>query len=86
MVRVVCETEVPSPGTATRPARKELSGDLDTIVLKALRKESPARRYADAGAMADDIRRFLEDQPVHARPKHRRGIVRGGSRDATGAV
>jgi len=68
MVRVVCETEVPKPSErATRPLARELSGDLDTIVMKALRKE-PARRYADAGAMADDIRRFLEDRPVLARP------------------
>jgi hypothetical protein len=36
-------------------------------VLLALRKE-PGRRYASAGAFADDIKRHLESRPVHARP------------------
>jgi non-specific serine/threonine protein kinase/serine/threonine-protein kinase len=58
MVRIVCDTEPQKPSSAvrgetadsTRPASfaKALSGDLDTIVLKALRKE-PSRRYASVG-------------------------------------
>jgi serine/threonine protein kinase/WD40 repeat protein len=40
--------------------------DLETILLKALAKE-PERRYLDAGAMAADLRRVLEDQPIQAR-------------------
>lgn len=44
-----------------------LKGDLDNIVLKALRKE-PERRYASAGAFADDIDRHLRGLPVTARP------------------
>ncbi len=44
-----------------------LRGDLETIVGKALEKE-PARRYASAAALAEDLRRFLEHQPLAARP------------------
>src|SRR5262249_30295466 len=40
--------------------------DLETIVLKAMAKE-PGRRYASAGELAEDLRRFLEDRPVRAR-------------------
>jgi serine/threonine-protein kinase len=46
---------------------QELSGDLDNIVLMALRKE-PERRYASAAALADDIERSLAHLPVRARP------------------
>ncbi|MFO0893160.1 MAG: serine/threonine-protein kinase [Isosphaeraceae bacterium] len=41
--------------------------DLETIVLKAIDKELP-RRYSTAEAMAEDLRRFLEDEPIKARP------------------
>jgi serine/threonine protein kinase len=44
----------------------ELEGDLDTIVLKALRKE-PWRRYASAQELSDDLGRYLEGRPVLAR-------------------
>jgi serine/threonine-protein kinase len=46
--------------------RRRLEGDLDTIVLTALRKE-PQRRYASAEHMADDLRRHLAGLPVAAR-------------------
>jgi serine/threonine-protein kinase len=45
---------------------QELSGDLDNIVLMALRKE-PERRYASAAALAEDIERGLANLPVRAR-------------------
>jgi len=45
---------------------KRLSGDLDNIVLKALRKE-PKRRYASVEQFAEDVRRHLESLPVIAR-------------------
>ncbi len=56
-------------GDRLTPARlaRELSGDLDNIVLMALRKE-PQRRYASAQALAEDIERTLAHLPVRARP------------------
>jgi serine/threonine-protein kinase len=45
---------------------RELQGDLDNIVLMALRKE-PARRYDSAQALALDVERFLAHRPVQAR-------------------
>jgi serine/threonine-protein kinase len=55
----------------TRRGRGELTGDLDAICLKALRKE-PGERYAGAAAFADDLRRYLDGQPVAARRGGRR--------------
>jgi serine/threonine protein kinase len=76
IVRNVCEAEAALPSTALREmnaeatgavrAPTELQGDLDTIVLKALRKE-PERRYLSAQALSDDIRRYLDGKPVSAR-------------------
>jgi eukaryotic-like serine/threonine-protein kinase len=45
--------------------KKELSGELGTIVMKAIRKE-PERRYESAGQLADDIQRYLSGKPVKA--------------------
>jgi len=44
-----------------------LRGDVETIVGKALRKD-PAARYDSAGALGDDIERYLRDEPIAARP------------------
>ena len=60
----------PSAVTADTRLRRRLRGDLDTIVLKALKK-SPGERYATADALAADIERHLADEPVHARPDSR---------------
>jgi serine/threonine protein kinase/Tfp pilus assembly protein PilF len=54
-------------GTTTGKLRRALRGDLDTIVAKALRK-NPADRYASAAAFAEDIRRYLRQEPITARP------------------
>jgi serine/threonine-protein kinase len=47
--------------------RRKLRGDLDTIVLMALRKE-PQRRYRSVIELAADIDRYLRQMPVSARP------------------
>jgi WD40 repeat protein len=54
--------EPPSPRTL-KPA---LPRDLETICLKTLAKQ-PADRYADCQALADDLRRWLDDEPIQAR-------------------
>ena len=46
---------------------KSLKGDLDWIVMKALEKERQ-RRYETANALAMDVRRYLNNEPVNARP------------------
>jgi non-specific serine/threonine protein kinase/serine/threonine-protein kinase len=70
IVRAVCRTEPPPPSATvdgrTRE-RSQLKGDLDTIVMKALRKD-PARRYPSVQELWEDLRRYLEGLPVHARP------------------
>ena len=43
-----------------------IPSDLETIVLKAIEKD-PERRYATAEALAEDLRRFLDDEPIQAR-------------------
>jgi eukaryotic-like serine/threonine-protein kinase len=53
-------------GTTRERLKRRLRGDLDAIVLTALRKD-PARRYPGAGAMAEDLRRHLQGLPVGAR-------------------
>ncbi len=64
---------VPTPETVSRARggtpdklRRRLAGDLDNIVLMALRKE-PQRRYASVDELSRDIGRHLESRPVRAR-------------------
>ena len=66
--RVICQTEPQRPSLAVEePERaRALRGDLDNIVLRALAK-APERRYASAGHLGDDLRRYLEGRPVRAR-------------------
>ncbi len=56
-----------SRGRAIAELERDLQGDLDWIVLKALEKDRE-RRYATPNEMAADIRRHLENRPVLARP------------------
>jgi tetratricopeptide (TPR) repeat protein/tRNA A-37 threonylcarbamoyl transferase component Bud32 len=65
--QAICEVEAQPPSRqAERALRRELAGDLDALVLMALRKE-PASRYASAEQLADDVFRHLERLPVQAR-------------------
>jgi serine/threonine-protein kinase len=54
-------------GTHPASLRRRLAGDLDNIVLMALRKE-PERRYQSAAALGEDIQRHLDGLPVRAQP------------------
>jgi serine/threonine-protein kinase len=78
--RVVCEEEPERPSAVVTPAsergspgrpiasealRRRLAGDLDAVVLKALRKE-PAARYTTADALLEDVQRHLGGLPVSA--------------------
>ncbi len=56
--------DIVAPATITR---RQLRGDLDTIVMKAL-DDDPERRYPSAGTFADDIDRLLDGRPVSAHP------------------
>ena len=93
IVRTVAETEPRAPSLVAEarttrgfPSPSELRGDLDTIVLKALRKE-PLRRYQSAQELSEDLGRHLGGMPVRARKdtmryragkfvaRHRAGVV-----------
>lgn len=53
-------------GTTPDKLRRTLSGDLETIVARAM-KNNPQERYASITALADDLRRYLEREPISAR-------------------
>ena len=69
--RVVCHVTPRPPSEAAPPDRARAPwGDLDTVVMAALDKD-PARRYASAAALADDLRRVRDGLPPTARPATR---------------
>jgi tetratricopeptide (TPR) repeat protein/predicted Ser/Thr protein kinase len=65
-VRVICE-EKPRPLGRSWSGVRRLDADIETIVGKALEKEAD-RRYGSAAAFSDDIGRYLDSQPILARP------------------
>jgi serine/threonine protein kinase len=68
LLKAITETDPPRLSLAASGdrLRRRLRGDLDTIVMKALKKK-PADRYASVTAMAEDLRRSLEHEPIAAR-------------------
>jgi eukaryotic-like serine/threonine-protein kinase len=64
LLRIVCDRDPEKPSVAGKS--RELQGDLDAIVLKAMRKE-PERRYASVGELAADLKRRRTGKPVLAR-------------------
>lgn len=65
----ISEAEVPLPSsnvTHSRKIHREIRGDLDNIVAKALKK-APQERYGTVSGFADDLRRWLDHEPISAR-------------------
>ena len=62
--RVICEA-LPKPVTTALTRSGKVAPDLETIILGALEK-NPARRYQSVAAMAEDVRRYLADEPIVA--------------------
>jgi serine/threonine protein kinase/tetratricopeptide (TPR) repeat protein len=83
LVKAITETEPLRPSDTTSTANAEnlaekrattadklhrlLRGDLDTIIVKALKK-NPQERYASVTGFADDLQRYLKHEPISARP------------------
>jgi serine/threonine-protein kinase len=68
--RAILESPPPPPSSVSDApvGARRLRGDLDRIVLMALRKE-PERRYVSAAQLGDDVERYLSGRPILARPE-----------------
>ncbi|RMF71636.1 MAG: serine/threonine protein kinase, partial [Planctomycetota bacterium] len=80
-IRTVAESRIEPLGSHDRALR----GDVETVIAKALERE-PDRRYASAAELAGDIRRFLADEPIVARPPSAAYHFRKFARRNTAAV
>jgi len=68
LIRQIVERDPPclSDAVADKNLHRQLRGDLETIIAKAMKKDS-RERYGTVTAMADDLRRYLLHQPISAR-------------------
>jgi serine/threonine protein kinase len=69
LIKAIVETEAPRPSEVVKgpdKVRRSLQGDLDSIVAKALKKD-PRDRYFSVTALAEDIGRYLRQQPISTR-------------------
>jgi serine/threonine-protein kinase len=66
LIKAIVETDAPRLSDVA-PNGRTFRGDLDNIVAKALKKR-PEERYASVTAFAEDLRRYLNREPVSARP------------------
>jgi serine/threonine protein kinase/tetratricopeptide (TPR) repeat protein len=66
VMRAICEDDPSGPSSVTGKDSRQIRGDLDAIVLTALRKQ-PSWRYASADQLADDIGRYRQGWPVAAK-------------------
>ncbi|HVN03873.1 MAG TPA: serine/threonine-protein kinase [Bryobacteraceae bacterium] len=76
-MRAICEHDPPPPSAVAAASAAKLRGELDAIVLQALRK-NPEERYHSVRAMADDVTAWMEGRPVaaHNPPWWRRALKR----------
>ena len=82
LLKIITEDEVPAPSNFV----KDIDHDLEAVCLKALNKD-PSQRYASAEAFADDLGRWLADEPVTARhPPITERLWRWSHRNQTRAV
>jgi len=63
----VMQAQTKALGTTPEKLRRQLRGDLDTILGKTLKKNA-AERYPSVTALADDLQRYLKHEPISARP------------------
>ena len=72
LAEAIARVEAPRASVAATDAtqKRQLAGDLDAILAKALAKD-PRERYATMDALADDLERHLRGEPVQARPASR---------------
>lgn len=70
VMRAICDDDAAPPSTVMHRGARQLRGDLDTIILAALRKQ-PSWRYPSVEQLAEDIRRYRRGWPILAKGDRR---------------